>query len=303
MIYQKFFGLTFEKITIDGLWHEDVQALSVSKDGILRGYILLDLFPRENKYNHVAELNIVNAIRRSGKLHPAVTIVMANFPRPTENKPALFLRNDVIIFFHEFGHALHDILGATELFMNSGTEVKQDFVELPSQMLEEWMWQPQFLKLISKHYITGQPLSDELIEKILSHRNYASGSYTLEQIFYASVSLELFKAGAHKDIHALVHKLFDQFYTNVAYQDDVHFYANFNHLTNYGAKYYGYLWSKVYALDVFDSIKRHDFSPEIGQKYSDTILSKGGADDPMHLLHNFLGREPHADAFFKVLEL
>lgn len=302
-IYQKFFGLTFENVQIDGLWHEDVRTISVSKNGTFIGYILLDLFPRENKFSHACEVAAMQTVRQNGQLHPALLLVIANFPKPTATKSSLLPRTDVITFFHEFGHAMHAILGTTELYMNSGTSVKRDFVELPSQMLEEWMWQPQFLKQVSKHYQTGEPLSDELIEKILPLKNYNSGEQTLKQLFYASFSLELFKSGAQKDIHELSHKLFDKFTTNVEYQDDNYFYAAFGHLTGYGAKYYGYLWSKVYALDVFETIKQHDFSPEIGQKYVSTVLGKGGSDDPMSLLQNFLGRKPRSDAFFKDLGL
>lgn len=302
-IYQKFFGLKFEKVTIPGLWHEDVQSLAVYKDAKFIGYILLDLFPRENKYSHACEITAISTVQQGDEFYPALILVIANFPKPTKDKPSLLMRSDVITFFHEFGHAIHAILGATELVSNSGTNVKRDFVELPSQMLEEWMWQPSFLKQVSKHYKTGEPLSDDLIAKILQLKNYSSGEQTLKQLFYASISLELFKAGAKKDIHAIAKRLSDKFITNVAYNDNNHFYAAFGHLTGYGAKYYGYLWSKVYALDLFDTIKQHNFSPEIGQKYIDTVVGKGGSNDPMELLYNFLGRKPQSDAFFKDLGL
>lgn len=302
-IYQKFFGLKFEKVAIPGLWHEDVQPLAVFKDDTFIGYILLDLFPRENKYSHACEITAISTVQQGSEFYPALILVIANFPKPTKDKPALLTRSDVITFFHEFGHAIHAILGATQLTSNSGTNVKRDFVELPSQMLEEWMWQPEFLKQVSKHYKTGEPLSDELIEKILQIKNYNSGEQTLKQLFYASIALELFKSGEKKDVHAIAKKLFDKLTTNVAYCDDNCFYAAFGHLTGYGAKYYGYLWSKVYALDLFDTIKQHGFSPQIGQKYIDTVLSKGGSNDPMELLEEFLGRKPQADAFFKDLGL
>lgn len=300
-IYQSFFGLKFESVKVQNLWHPDVQGLAVYKNNEFIGYILLDLFPRDNKYSHACEITSSPTFKQGDDFYPALILVVANFPKPCNGNQSLLKRDDVITFFHEFGHAIHAILGTTELGSNSGANVKRDFVEMPSQMLEEWMWQPTILKQISKHCKTGQPLPDTLIEKILQLKNYNSGEQTLKQVFYASVSLGIYQPGAKKNVHELCKQLYQNIINTIEYSNDSHFYAAFGHLMGYGAKYYGYLWSKVYALDLFDTIKQHNFSPEIGQKYIDTVIGKGGSDDPANLLRNFLGREPKADAFFKDL--
>ncbi len=298
-IYQSFFGITFKQENPQNLWHEEVTALSVYKNNLFLGYVLLDLFPRDNKYPHAAEITIMPTFKPTTKdFYPALVLVIANFPKATADKPSLLLRSDVTTFFHEFGHAIHAILGATELASNAGARVKRDFVEMPSQMLEEWMWQPKVLKKISQHYKTKEPLTDELIEKIVALKHYDSGSRTESQIFYSFVSLDLFKKGENKNIDELVKNLYRKLIKDVLFAPENHFYASFGHLTNYGAEYYSYLWSKVYALDLWDTIKKANFSPAIAQRYVDTILSKGGSADPMELLRNFLGREPNAQAFF-----
>lgn len=297
-IYQKFFGITLKPEKNVKLWHPEVQALAVYKNNKFIGYILLDIFPRPNKYTHACEVTIVPTFKQA-TYYPALILVIANFPRPVGEKPALLLRQDVITFFHEFGHAIHAILGTTELMANSGASVKRDFVEMPSQMLEEWMWQPEILKQISCHYITKKPLSDELIAKILRLKNFNSGEQLQRQLYLSFLSLNCYTKGAIKNIEQLSKALFEQIITHVAFQPEDHLYASFGHLTGYASKYYGYLWSKVFALDLFEKIKQAGFSQEIADKYINTIISKGGSADPQELLCNFLNREPNSDAFFK----
>lgn len=298
-IYEKFFGLKFKEAKINNIWHDSVQLLEVYKDNKFIGYVLLDLFPRENKYSHACQVGLTPAINNADGYLPAVVLVIANFPKSNGNQPALLKRDDVITFFHEFGHAIHSLLGATTLSSQSGTNVKRDFVEMPSQMLEEWMWQPKILKQISKHYKTNEQLPDELINKIVNLKSFDSGTRTLMQLFYSFVSLDLFKAGANKDPHEIIKNLYKNILTSFDYNEDYRFYTAFGHLTGYGAKYYGYLWSKVFALDLFDHIKNAGYFGGIGQKYTQEVISKGGSQDPMELLENFLCRKPNQKAFLK----
>jgi thimet oligopeptidase len=301
-IYQTFFGIELKKEEQAKVWHPEVITLSVYKDGKHIGYILLDLFPRDNKFNHAAHASIVPTFMpNENDFYPAVSIVMTNFPKPTAQAPALLLRADVVTFFHEFGHALHALLGATQLGTVAGTSVKTDFVEMPSQMLEEWMWQPEILKKVSQHYQTKEPLSDEMIDRIVALKNYNIGEHIRTQVFLAFLSLNLFKEGAEKNIQAIFKSLYKMLMNHVKFIPEDNFYASFGHLDPYAAKYYGYLWSEVYADDLFDEIKKAQFSPAIGKKYVDTILSKGGSADPMDLLRDFLGRDPNDQAFFKNL--
>lgn len=306
-IYQEFLDVVFKECSITGLWSDEVRLIEVYNDNKqLLGYLLLDLFPRPNKYTHACHNTTIPAIDLGdGTIIPALSLVVANFTKPTHDKPALLHRErDVETFFHEFGHALHALLGRTTLGSCSGTHVKTDFVEMPSQMLEEWLWDGTILKKISKHYITGQPLPDELIAKIQQMKHFDTGYTIKRQIMLANVSLACYLSGEHKDIAALVHHLHTQYNHSTAYEPRAHFYASFGHLMPYAAKYYGYLWSRVFALDLFSCIKQEGLlNPAIGKRYIREILAKGGSQDPNQLIKNFLGREPSIIPFLQDLGL
>jgi thimet oligopeptidase len=306
-IYRQFLSIEFEQTALSGVWHEDVTLITVyTKDkSEIIGYLLLDLYPRPNKYSHACHITMVRAhCTPEGKRMPAVSTVLANFPKPTPDKPALLMRNDVSTFFHEFGHALHALFGATTLGGFAGTSVKRDFVELPSQMLEEWLHNKQIIKKVSKHYKTGQPLADDMVDKIVSLSKFDTGTFLQTQCFYSLMALDLFAPGADKDPYVIMTQLQQRTRPHVSLNPHGHMYASFGHLTGYGAKYYGYMWSKVFALDLFNEIKRQGLlDPVIGEKYVSEVLSKGGSVDPDELLKNFLGREPNNQAFIADLGL
>jgi len=306
-IYEQFFNLTFKEKPLHDLWHNDLQLIEVynaANDNRI-GYIIIDLYPRPNKYSHACHASIVPSFHtNNAKNFPSVSLVIANFSKPTDTKPSLLKRSDVRTFFHEFGHALHSILGRTALASFSGTNTKRDFVEMPSQMLEEWLFDEDILKKISCHYKTGKPLPDETIDTIISLKHFDSGQFVQAQSFYSMLSLHYYKAGSNKDTNAIFKNLYTKIRTHVQFEPKSHMQASFGHLMGYGAKYYGYLWSKVYALDLFYEIKKHGLlNPEIGQRYIKEILGKGGSVDPIILLRNFLNREPNSDAFFSDLGL
>ena len=304
-IYRQFFSIDFQEEPAGGLWHEDVKMVRVLKDNTIIGTLLLDLYPRPNKYSHAAHTTIVpGTYKPDGTLIPDVSIVIANFTKATATQPSLLKRSEVETFFHEFGHALHAILGATQIASLSGTHTKTDFVELPSQMLEEWLIDKDILKKVSGHYITGEPLPDSLIDTIIELKNLTSGYFVTRQTYLASIALSYFGEGKNKDPQTIMQQLHTKIMKYTAFSSDNHFYASFGHLTGYGAKYYGYLWSKVFALDIFAKIKKSGLlNPEIGNKYIQEILSKGGAQNPNELLYNFLGRAPNTQAFFKEMGL
>ena len=306
-IYEQFMNITLKEVPAAGLWHTDVKMVEVysGTPRILRGYLILDLYPRENKYNHAASFTILSSVKDAqGVPQPAVDVVVTNFPKSTPTKPSLLKHQDVETFFHEFGHAIHTILGGTELASFSGTHVKTDFVEMPSQMLEEWMWDPQMLKQVSGHYITKASLPDALIEKKIELKNLTSGNFILRQMFFAQLSLDYFKPGTKKNTQAIEQQLHEQLRSHIAYEPETYIQASFGHLDEYGAKYYGYMWSKVFALDLFDKIKEQGLlNPSIGQRYVNEILAQGGSQDPNDLLHTFLGRPPNQDAFLRSVGL
>ena len=318
-IYEVFMDLTFKPVDIHGLWSDQVKSIAVysKENDQLLGYLLLDLYPRPNKFSHACQSTIIPAIRNNG---PSLSVVVANFPPPfvlsspaksktktgvskdISDKPALLKLNDVETFFHELGHALHAILGATHIASFSGTNVKTDFVEMPSQMLEEWVSDKEILKRISQHYQTGQPMPDELIDKILALKHFATGAFLQRQCYLSLLDLEYFKEGKDKNPKKIYNQLADKLRKNTYYDPDDNMFASFGHLCGYGAKYYSYMWAKVFAIDMFSEIKKHGLlNPKIGKKYIETVIGKGGSKDPKELLRKFLGREPSHQAFFEYM--
>lgn len=304
-LYATFFSLRFEAEQINGLWVDNLTLLTVYKGTEARpiGYVILDLYPRPDKYSHAACQPFIPATyQEDGTPTIAVAIMMANFPKPQGDQPALFKRSDVSTFFHEFGHALHALIGRTRLAAFAGLRVKDDFVEMPSQMLEEWMADGPTLKQLSYHYKTGQQLPDDIIASIKALKHYSTGSEIKRQTALAAFALELFGAEQRDDIDTLWATVSKRIMNNSVFIPEAHFYASFGHLANpgYGPKYYGYLWSKVFALDLFDEIKRHGLqNPEVGTRYTEKVIGRGGSADPAELLTDFLGRAPNDEAFFK----
>ena len=308
-IYQKFLGLEFKLVKPGGLWHKDVLAIEVRRKGKSdpEGYIFLDLYPRDDKFSHACLVDAAFPIKGRNGLSavPSVGVIIANFPKPTKDRPSLLTHNNVTIFFHEFGHAMHQLLGRTSLNSLAGTNVIWDFVEVPSQMFEEWMWDKKMLKLVSSHYKTGESLPDELIEKMLDLKRFDSGYFVQRQCRLSLFVLECFNGasslgGEKKDLDAISKKLHEKITKHVCYDPQIHHYASFGHLNGYGAKYYSYLWSKVFALDVFDTIRENGLlNQSVGKKLISKILGKGGSVEPDILLKDFLGREPTQDAFLK----
>jgi len=306
-IYEDFFNIKFQELPVEGLWDDSLKGFSVTdgNSGVVLGYFLLDLFPRENKFSHAAHLDIVQATYNSdGIPNKHLSIVLANFSKSTATKPSLLKSSEVSTFFHELGHALHALLGRTKMASFSGARVKMDFVELPSQMLEEWLWDKDILQSLSSHYQTNESLSDDQIAAIIALKNFDSGYSILRQANFALLSLNYFKHALLDDPQMLMKKLYNSTINTLEFCPENHMYAAFGHLTEYGPKYYGYLWSKVFALDLFDVIKKEGLrNPIIGKRYVDQVIGRGGSVDPNILLENFLGRKPTQNAFLRDMGL
>lgn len=307
-IYETFFDIKIEELPISGLWHEDVQLLKISeKDGTVLGFVVLDLFPRDNKYSHACCCPgaISGGTVENGQKLPTLNVVVANFPRATEDAPALLKHVEVQTFFHEFGHALHDIFSQSSIPYVGGIQrVKCDFVELPSQILEEWLWNPNILKFISSHYKTQKSLPDSMIQKLIQAKNFSSGSFIQTQNYYSFLALSLFSEGDNKNPSFISIDLKKQMLPFVECQPENNWFLAFGHLIEYGARYYGYMWSKVLALDIFEEIKKEGLlNPTVGKRYRKEVLSYGGHQDPNILIRNFLKREPSQDAFLQSMGL
>jgi len=296
---EQFFGVRFNVTQVKDLWHEDVILVELySGENILIGYILLDLYPRKNKFTHACSEPIVPVVTGYG---PGANIIVTNFAKPTQNKPSLMSLFDMKVLFHELGHALHALLGRTDLATFAGFNVKDDFVEAPSQMLDEWPTQKEILKKISCHYKTKEVLSDEDIEKIVKLDSFAADLYVQERCFKSFLSLQYFSKNQDTDPKKIYDDIRSTMRSHIAMCEQNNMYASFIHLPlpMYAAKYYCYLWAKVFSIDILYEIKKHGFAnAEIGKKYVQEVLSKGGSVDPGILLKNFLGRATNYDAFF-----
>jgi len=299
-LYSSFLNLRFEKLENIDLWHSSTQILKVyTTKNTFCGYLILDLYPRENKFSHAAASPIVCGIKYNDIHEPAVVVIMANMSPGTKDTPGLLTFDEVKTFFHEFGHAMHALLGATRMCTFSGLNTKTDFVEVPSQMFEEWIYSPEILKQIGKHYQTGESLPDTTIQQLQKLIRFDSGDFVLRQTALSTLSLELF-TGAHKNIQQLYKNYMQQARPYIAFDDNSHMPANFGHLVGYDAKYYSYMWARVFALDILATIKAYGATnPAIGEQFAQKVLARGGSAEPIELLRDFLGREPNQQAFFE----
>ena len=306
-IYSRLLGVRFESISPAMSWAPGVREYAIydTADGNAIGWFFLDLYPREGKFGHFAAFPL-----RSGRVMPdgsyraPVSAIIGNWPRPEEGKPTLLNHDEVVVFFHEFGHVMHETLSHTHYATLYGIAVRGDFGEAPSQMLENWMWQPAVLKQISSHTGTGEPLPDELIAKLIAARHVTDGVTWSTQAFYSVYDLQLHSLPGKVDPTALWFKLKAEL-TPFPEIPGTYPEAAFGHLmSGYDAGYYGYLWSKVYAQDMFSEFQKAGLdSPAIGTRYRQDILVPGGSEEPDVLLKRFLGREVSYDPFYEDIGL
>ena len=197
---------------------------------------------------------------------------------------------------------LHDLLSTTELSSQAGTSVARDFVEAPSQILENWAWNKQALSIFARHYKTGEIIPDSLLNRMISARTLQSGNDLLQQIFYGMLDMTLqdnFQPSDNNQINDVVIELQNTI-THFPHVDGTYQEASFGHLMGYSAAYYGYLWSEVYAADMFSIFEENGvLNPDTGYRFRESIFEKGGGENPMDLVKDFLGREPDNAAFLK----
>jgi thimet oligopeptidase len=304
-VTQKMLGVRYEPAPDAPRWHDDVQAFDVFEaDGtepFARFY--MDLFPRANKFNHAAAFTLRRGRRLAdGTYQRPVSAIVANFTKPTATQPSLLRHGEVVTFFHEFGHILHQTLTRAQRARFSGTATERDFVEAPSQMLEHWVWEPDVLSSFSRHYETGEPLPNELLQSMIAAKNLNSGVMTLRQLFFAILDFTYHSPGFAGDTTKAVEELHS--ITGFPYPAGTHFQSGFGHLFGYDAGYYGYLWSHVFGDDMYTRFEEHGALDEVtGRHYRKTILERGGSVDGDELVRGFLGREPNNAAFLRGLGL
>ncbi len=307
-IYQKLYNLSFNEVKNPSVWHKDVQAFSVTDNATKKtiGFFYLDLYPREDKYKHAACWPTQPSRKNFPENDLPHASLVCNFPKPSADQPSLLTHDVVKTFLHEFGHLIHNLLSETETASLCGTNVNWDFVEAPSQIMENWAWNKEVLSMFAKHYKTGETIPAELVDKMIAAKNLNSGVQALQQVFYGTLDFTLHDGWDPNGKETIADKVkaTQDKVTLYPYLEGSHFECSFGHLTGYGAKYYGYLWSLVYAQDMFSVFdKTGVLSTETGAKFRGQVLSRGGSSDAIVYVRNFLGREPDNKAFLRSLGL
>jgi len=285
-VTSRLFGLEYVAVD-DPTWHEEVRSYDVYLDTQQLGRIHLDLHPRERKYNHAAQFDLVRGVRDR---QLAEGVLVCNFPR------GLMDHDEVVTLFHEFGHLMHHVLaGRHEWVRFSGVATEWDFVEAPSQMLEEWAWDADVLRMFATDEL-GRAIPAELVAAMRSADEFGKGFLARTQMFYAAISYR-FHLEVPEDLTARLFELSPQ-YSLVAPLPGTHFHAGFGHLDGYTSAYYTYMWSLVIAKDLFSAFDPADlFDPGVAHRYRDTVLAAGGSRDAAALVADFLGRPYGTEAF------
>jgi len=304
--YQKLLGLKFEEIHPANAWHKDVRLFQVNdaKTGRLMGHFYLDLYPRPDKYGHAAAWALRSRYQRpDGSWQTPVSAMVCNFTKPTATDPSLLDHDEVETFFHEFGHVMHNMCDESKIQYFSGTNVYQDFVEAPSQMLENWVWNADVLQGLSGHYKDhSKKLPKDLLDKMIAAKNLDNGLKYSRQAFFALIDMKYHMQPIASTTDEWHKGMADVF--GIPASEGSHEEATFGHLFGYEAGYYSYLWSEVYASDMFSRFEKEGvMNPATGLAYRQDILAPGGTQEPIDLLRKFLGRDPNQEAFLRHIGL
>jgi thimet oligopeptidase len=292
------FHVTFRQEENVPAWDASVETWDVLDGGKMIGRFYLDMHPRPGKFSHAEMVPRLDGIK--GKQMPEA-ILVCNFPKPTADDPGLMEYNDVVVFFHEFGHLVHWILGGNQPWAGiSGISMEADFGEAPSQMLEEWMHSPQVLASFAHHYKTGEPIPAELVERMNRASAFGRGIWVTSQDEYTAISYDLYKSNPEGVDPDAVTTAAQKHYTLFTPIPDTHMYASFGHLASYSSAYYTYLWDKVIAEDFFGQFDHQNLlAGPAPMRYRRTVLEPGGSVSANDLVRNFLGRGQNMNAFQK----
>ena len=302
-IAEKLFGITFNEVFDIDKYHSDVQTFEVlDENKNLVAIFYTDFFPRKGKRNGAWMTSFKLQYKKDGNNERPHVSNVCNFTPPTATKPSLLTFNEVTTLFHEFGHGLHGMLANTTYPSLSGTSVFWDFVELPSQVMENWCYEPEALALFAKHYETGKIIPQAYVEKIKESASFLEGMATLRQLSFGLLDMEYH--GKNQPIENI--KAFEkQAMGDTSLFPDVAencMSVSFSHIFQggYSSGYYSYKWAEVLDADAFAYFQEKGiFNKEVATKFKDNVLSKGGTEHPMTLYKNFRGQEPKADALLK----
>lgn len=302
-IAERLFAVRFEETPTEAAWHEDVRYYRViGDDGRFLGGFFADWYPREDKRGGAWKAGIVTGGPRDAGFEPNLAIIAANFTPPEPGKQALLSHRDVQTLFHEFGHLLHHTLSRVEIPSLGGTSVARDFVELPSQLMENWTWEREALDMFARHVETGARIPDDLFEKLVAIRTfggvYRNAHHIMRQLALGTVDLELhenFDPTGDDDPLEFGHRVLDAFDVRWDIAHAAGFLATFSHLFagGYAAGYYSYMWCEVLEADAFGRFTEEGILDRtVGRDFVEAILSRGDSADPDELFRAFRGREP-----------
>jgi Zn-dependent oligopeptidase len=307
-LYGEIFGISIYPIkgNSNQYWASNIdlyKVLDVETSKIM-GYLYLDLYPRDGKYTHAATFDLQNTYsnENDSRVIPVCAIV-CNFEKSDD--VSLFTFDEIVTFCHEFGHGLHFLLSNVKYELLSGISMEEDFGEMPSQFFENWCYQPEFLKKISLHYKDKIKISDELINKIVVNKNYLNGIHYLTQILYIKYDLMIHKEKKinKKYLYNLWFKLFKELLP-LKISSNIYPMCRFDHIIDYSAGYYGYLWSIIYSYDAFSLFESEGiFNKKLGRRFRNNILEVGGTVDGDMMLENFLERNHDLQHFFTPLHI
>ena len=303
-VAQKLFGLTFIERTDLPLYHQEVKTFEIKDEkGNFIALFYGDFFPREGKQGGAWMTLFKQQHQQDGINHRPHVANVCNFTKPTEKEPSLLTFNEVTTLFHEFGHALHGLLANTTYESLSGTNVRWDFVELPSQILENWCYEKECLDLFAKHYETGETIPQAFIDQIKAAQTFRSGSATLRQLSFGKLDMNWHGKTLSEvnDVLAFEKDSMEEFELYPFVQGAC-MSTGFSHIFNggYSAGYYSYKWAEVLDADAFEYFKEEGiFDKKVAQSFHDHILSKGGTEDPSLLYKRFRGREANPNALLK----
>jgi thimet oligopeptidase len=285
----KLFGVTYKRVNTP-VWHPSVEAYEVWEGKKLLGRFFLDLHPRPGKFNHAARFGVRQG---TAGLQVPESALLCNFPGDKTDDPGLMEHSDVETFFHEFGHLIHTIFGGQGRWEQvNGTSTERDFVEAPSQLLEEWCADAKVLRTFAKHYQTGEPIPAEMVEKLRRSDAFGRALSTATQVFFSAVSLDIYNRPASEvNTDAIIRDLEGR-YSVVPPMPDTHMQCSFGHLDGYSAVYYTYQWSLVIAKDMFSAFNRSDLmDPKVAKRYREMVLAPGGSRPARESVKAFLGRD------------
>ena len=299
----KLFGLKFKEVFDIDKYHVDVRTFEVEDDKGLKAIFYADFFPRKGKRNGAWMTSFKPQYIKDGKNERPHISIVCNFTKPTATKPSLLTFNEVTTLFHEFGHALHGMLADTTYPSLSGTSVYWDFVELPSQIFENWCYEPEALALFAQHYLTGEIIPQDFISKIKESASFQEGIATMRQLSFGMLDMA-FHASDPSEIKSVKSFEKDVFEPTKLYPDVAEncMSVSFSHIFQggYSSGYYSYKWAEVLDADAFEFFQEKGiFNAEVAKLFAENILSKGGTEQPMELYKRFRGQEPKPDALLK----